>query len=152
MYSFIRSLLSCLLILLGFSACDNEEGYVDEYGSPYATFKVKGSVVTQQQESIRSIKAVFYQEEIIRQVDTTYSVVRKKDSVWTDDAGKFELSLGAFPTDQQFLLRLEDPRGDYQTRIDTVRYVKPSFVNGSGWYEGVAEKDLKEIVLHKREK
>lgn len=146
MLSVYSKILSFFLVLLGFSSCEGLDPK-DEYGVPTAKFKVKGIIVDESDKPITKIKTVLGKSYSSKLGDRAYYV----DSVYTDNEGKFELSMEEFPTSQEFLLRVEDVDGDkdgaFESKIETVEFKNPTFTDGSGWYKGIAEKDVQAIKM-----
>ncbi len=143
MQSIINYALKCsnkiigfILLLLGFSmacsevACEYGSPIV-EYGTPHATFIVKGKVRSNATE----------------QVIPSIRVVINYDTVYTNENGDYEVRTNAFPTDQSFLVEFDDidetQNGQYEALDTTVEFVDPQFTGGDGeWYDGETEKEL----------
>lgn len=51
-----NALLGSLLALLGFESCDNVVETGEEYGAPYATYQIRGTVTNEGGEPIEGIK------------------------------------------------------------------------------------------------
>jgi len=140
-------IISFLLILLGFSSCDN--GGV-EYGTPNAKFIVKGKVVDEKDNNIEGLKVALGRVE-------SWSDVKKvtyyTDSINTDAEGSFKLSIDDFPKDQKFVIRYDNSDRQESSvsirKIDTVRFENPNFTNGSGnWYAGETTKNLGTVKVN----
>jgi putative lipoprotein (rSAM/lipoprotein system) len=127
-----RILISALLALLGFS-CGNHGGDVAEYGVPSATYKAKGVVVSESDNSpIKGIRAELKRDWVIA-------------SAYTDSEGFFSLEGSEFPH-QKLYVELTDVDGELngsfvKMEIET-DYTNKPFTGGSGWYAGEAEIDL----------
>ncbi len=128
------SIIGILVSILGFaSACDGDDdgdSLSAEYGTPYATFKVKGNVSSEATtEAISNVK-------VIMGTDTTY----------TDELGNYEVSDSEFPGDQYFLVEFEDVNTEaevtYQPLDTIVEFIDPEFSGGSDWYEGETAKEI----------
>lgn len=80
----VRHLLSWLLLLLGFSACEVKE----EYGSPTVDYQVKGKVTTASGEVLKGIQVVVKdQYGSFKQADQWgYG---QNDTIYTDANGEF---------------------------------------------------------------
>lgn len=152
--SVFSKILSLFLVLLGFSACDSDSddggGTVCMYGTPMAKFIVKGQIVDTEDNAVSGLKValgkVYSPSENTKR---TYYV----DSINTDVNGKFNVIIGDSPIDQKFVIKYEDIDGEQNGSLgittDTVRFEKPTFVNGDGsWYRGEATKDLGIIKLN----
>lgn len=142
-------IISLLLVMLGFTACDSEEGGgIAEYGTPSAKFIVKGALVdkTANNKGISGMKvAIGYPYADGKR---TYYI----DSIVTNNTGAFDVNIRDFPTSQKFVIKYEDTstsqEGNFGIAIDTVRFEKPSFTGGSGsWYRGETTKDLGKVEL-----
>lgn len=122
-------LIAYLLGLMGFAAACIPEPV--EYGMPQATFKLKGTVQSNETELfIPGIK-------VIMGYDTTF----------TDSQGYFEASQIEMPDNQTFIVRFLDIDGvanEGLSDIDTtITYTDPVFTGGDGkWYEGETEKTI----------
>lgn len=143
--SIYSKILYFLLVLLGFSSCDMGG---EEYGTPTAKFTIKGKTVDKDNKAISGLKVALGEINRSGNGKTTYYV----DSVSTDIRGVFKISFQDFPAEQKFVIRYEDvgreQNGLIKTIIDTVRFEKPDFTNGSGgWYAGETTKDLGTIKL-----
>lgn len=131
-----NGLISFLLSILGFgaacslSSCEYGTPAV-EYGTPYATFKVKGNVQSEMtSDSIPNIR-----------------VVMGYDTTFTDESGNYQISNTDFPDDQTFLVEYKDidgeTNGDYQPLDTIVEFVDPEFSGGTGnWDSGETEKEV----------
>lgn len=143
--SVYSKILSFFLILLGFSACDSGG---TEYGTPNAKFIVKGKVVDEKDNIIDGLKVALGRVESENKKTTYYT-----DSINTDSNGAFKLSIEDFPSDQKFVIRYDNSDQEKSSilvrKIDTVRFEKPSFTNGSGnWYAGEVTKDLGTVKVN----
>jgi putative lipoprotein (rSAM/lipoprotein system) len=125
--SIYNRLIAYLLGLMGFAAACIPEPV--EYGMPYANFKLKGTVQSNETELfIPGIK-----------------VIMGEDSTYTDAMGHFEASQSEFPEDQTFIVRFIDIDGATNGHIididTTITFTNPVFTNGDGhWYKGETEK------------
>ena len=137
-------ILAILLAWLGYS-CDILHP-ADEYGTPSATFKAKGTVVSQENDiPIEGIRAVLKTERGA----AGYGI----DTIFTDSKGAFNLKSrkGEFAFNKLYV-ELTDVDGEKNgsfTDTDVVAdYSNEKFKGGDGhWYEGEAEKDLGVIKL-----
>lgn len=136
--------LSFLLVLLGFASCESIDPK-DEYGSPYAKFKVIGVVVDKESEDKAPIKNIRVIVGNSYHIDERI-VVERLDSVRTDNNGYFNISLQSFPTSQKFTILLTDvdgvENGAFEAKTDSVEFKNPIFKGGEGWYEGEATEDV----------
>ncbi len=132
-----NKVISILLSVLGFGSvltftgCDEEEVSPVEYGTPFATFIVKGKVNSEQTSSpVSNIR-----------------VIMGYDSTLTDESGNYELSNTDFPTDQTFELSFKDidgeTNGSLQSLDTTITFTNPEFTDGDdSWYSGETEKEI----------
>lgn len=136
-------LLVSLLVLLGFS-CSSEEGeppIVCEYGTPYASFQVKGKVKDSKGTPIPNA-------QIRVSLDNSSDYWMRSDTIYSDKDGAFEWKQTYFPT-KNFIFITEDAGKDIPERqfaSDTTQVVFESFEGGSGWNAGHAAKEM-DIVL-----
>ena len=141
-------ILAVLLTWLGFS-CDIIHP-ADEYGTPSATFKAKGIVVSQENDvPIEGIRVVLKTDSDAAK----YGI----DTVYTDSKGAFNLKSQKHEFDYNKLyVELTDVDGEKNcsfTDKDVIAdYSNEKFKGGSGnWYRGEAEKDLGIIKLTPKE-
>lgn len=88
----VHRLLSGVLVLLGFSACsDNNEGnLMCEYGSPSVSYQVKGKVTTATGVPIEGIQVIVRDPYagFLKELEP-YSYSQGADTVFTNDKGEF---------------------------------------------------------------
>lgn len=154
-YSLYSKIISSLLLLLGFTPCSSEAGggssSIAEYGVPSATFRVRGVLVDKSDDSkvISGVKVAIGHPYLgISESKRTFYV----DSIVTNNAGEFNLSISDFPRSQKFVIKYEDTdaaqNGDYGLIIDTVRFENPSFTGErANWSVGETTKDLDKVKL-----
>lgn len=149
--SIYSSILSSLLVLLGFSSCSKSDP-VDEYGAPTAKFKLLGKVVSSEnpEEPISNIQVVIVPDAAKEQ--SPYL----GDTIHTDLYGRFELGEkyeNAFYN--KHLLIFEDIDGDkngsYERKELVLEVARNDFKDGNGWFWGTFEKDFGTIVLTLKE-
>ena len=138
-------LLAILLAWSGISTCEQAK----EYGTPCATFKAKGVVVSETDDKpIEGIRAVLKTQQ-----NTTYGM----DTVYTDSKGAFNLySWNPEIYSYKLYVELADVDGDKNGLfIDMgveADYSNAKFTGGDGnWNMGVAEKDLGIIKMKPQE-
>ena len=134
-------LLAVLLSWLGFSAILSS---CTKYGDPVATFKAKGVVVSQTDDTpIEGIRAVFKAEP-----DATWGM----DTVYTDSKGVFNLK--GFGYSNKLYVELTDIDGEKNGSFDN-KDVEADFSHvkfkGNGQESGEVEKDLEIIKLTPKE-
>jgi putative lipoprotein (rSAM/lipoprotein system) len=135
-----RVLISALLSLLGFSSwtCDIGGGSASEYGVPRASYKAKGVVVSESDDTpIEGIRTALKRYET-SDMDTTY----------TDSKGSFSLEGDGGKSRKKLSVELTDVDGEENggsfAKMEIVAdYTNETFTGSSGhWYEGEAEIDL----------
>ena len=145
MYS---KILAALLAFLGFTCTECAK---KEYGTPSATFKAKGVVVSKINDSpIEGIRAVL-------KAPLGYDKFFGIDTVYTDNKGIFNLKSGKWEIAfDKLYVELKDVDGaknglftDKEVEAD---YSNEKFKGGNKrWYRGEAEKDLGIIKLETKE-
>jgi putative lipoprotein (rSAM/lipoprotein system) len=138
-----RIIISGLLALLGFSCGDDGNGNggsAAEYGTPSATYKAKGVVVSELNNSpIEGIRTEL--KGLHFAIDTAY----------TDSEGVFFLEGIEFPR-QKLNVKLTDVDGEENgsfasMEIEADYTNKPLTGNSGNWYAGEAEIDLGTIKM-----
>ncbi|MBN2165949.1 MAG: radical SAM-associated putative lipoprotein [Marinilabiliaceae bacterium] len=130
-----NALISFALSLIGF-ACSTEDSPdmygspIVEYGSPYATFIVKGKIESADKTSPIS----------------NAQVVMNNDTVYSNSEGNYQIQTHEFPIDQSFKMEINDidstKNGAYQSTDTIVDFIDPKFEVGSGWYSGETTKEV----------
>ncbi len=128
--------LAGLLTLLGFSgitSCDTKE----EYGSPHATYSIKGAVTDEAGKPIKNIgiKGRF-------DLEKEYDLISTK----TNTEGKFDITYSEFPNNEFYVIA-EDidgvENGLFKSDTTHVVFEEADFVEkGKGWYHGAASKEI----------
>ncbi len=121
--SFINRSLAALLALLGFQACE----FPEKYGVPYADFQVQGKVTDTKQEPLKDILVAI-------EISDGYSGLR--DTLYTDESGKYHWKGGAFPLDSAKIV-VNDTTGKYASDSTKVA-LSYDRSQAHGWYDGVA--------------
>lgn len=138
--------LSGLLALLGFSACD-ENGGRAEYGSPIVDYQVKGQVTDAEGNPIEGIQVVtqptFGSYFIKEGESVSYA---KADTVYTDASGNFESSLLQNVSLAGKLVFNDvdgEDKGTFQTDSASLQEAETvQLEEGNGWYDGRYELTL----------
>ncbi|MDU1904413.1 MAG: radical SAM-associated putative lipoprotein [Dysgonomonas sp.] len=147
---FYSAILSSILVLIGFAGCsdddeDNGGGWA-EYGTPSAKYKVKGSIVSKEDETaIQRIRVVMVETDGDKEAF-------RGDTVYTDNQGMFNAEFYTFPLEKvTFSIKVDDvdgeANGSFESTTQTVVFDKPTFTGGSSWYRGETEKDLGKITI-----
>jgi putative lipoprotein (rSAM/lipoprotein system) len=137
-----RILISGLLALLGFSSVTCFPAA--EYGSPNATYKAKGVVVSEADDTpIEGIRA---------ELKGYYTM----DTAHTDSTGSFSLVRNGGGSHQKLIVELTDVDGEENGSFAKMEveadYTKKTFTGSSGhWYSGEAEIDLGIIKMKPEE-
>lgn len=130
-------LLAGMLALLGYS-CDKAGGGADEYGTPSATYQIKGKVVDHTtKEPLRDIKVVVTPGN---KADENFS----KDTLLTSEEGTFEKEFECiFPYDG-FKIVAQDSTGNYAKDSTQVTIKQEDYIltNDKNWFIGVAVKKV----------
>lgn len=136
-------LLAGLLTVLGFGAIGCDKTYPVEYGTPYATYALKGKVVDEQNQPVPHIQV---QVQPVDDADPQ-SWYHPVDTVYTDDSGNFAWERTDFISPPYFRMVSEDPdeeanRGWFASDTVKVDFSGEKMTGGKGWYEGRAEKEV----------
>lgn len=136
-------LLNSILLLLGFSSCDSNGS--EMYGTPYATYSLKGKVVDTQKQPIPDIEVKI---KIGRGGDYHSQIAPLK----TNASGEFSFK-ESFSTGGEFRLVVRDvdgtANGSFKSDSIEITMDKPS--GGDGWFQGSASKEDIVITLQKDE-
>jgi len=109
-----------------------------EYGVPSATYKAKGVVVSESDNSpIKGIRAELKGDSTIA-------------TVYTDSEGLFSLKGSVFPRKKLYVVLTDvdgELNGSFVKMEIEADYTNKTFTGGSGWYSGEAEIDLEGIKM-----
>jgi putative lipoprotein (rSAM/lipoprotein system) len=139
-------ILAFFLTLLGFQSCDKDSPV--EYGSPFARFKVNGTVVSEDNgEPVKDIRAVLVPVYPTESGNQEYYY---GDTLRTDEQGKFAFESEVYSI--YYNLKLEDvdgeENGSYEPKTVFVDFTGAEYTGGDNrWYVGEATKDLGEVVI-----
>jgi len=127
----VNYILGLLLGLLGFQSCDEIGGSVcEEYGVPYATFSVKGSVTDSQGKPLAGEKVVVDNPKY-----PSYTLT--KDTIKTSANGDFVYGpIDDFPS-EKLRVKVFDTTGKYEN--DSIDITLTKTEKGKGWYDGKYE-------------
>ncbi|MBN1118826.1 MAG: radical SAM-associated putative lipoprotein [Bacteroidales bacterium] len=130
-----NAIIGFLLSLLGFASvcnsCATDYGVEpDEYGVPYATFKVAGTVESKESsEHLENIRVIFAYQ----------------DTAYTDENGNYEVS-SIIESLEEAPISFEDvdgaQNGSYRPFDTIVDFGDNEFTGGDGWDKGTAKEDL----------
>lgn len=151
--SIYSKLIYFCLVVLGFSSCIKDDP-VDEYGVPSAKFKVKGKVVSKEDQNtaIKDIRIVMIDDVDESKIDYRLD----GDTAYTNSNGLFEINTENFPL-KKFKVKIQDIDGDkngsFEDEERTIEFNDSDFQGGSGgWYKGEATKDMGTIKLSPKQK
>jgi putative lipoprotein (rSAM/lipoprotein system) len=136
-------LLNSILLLLGFSSCDSNES--EMYGTPYATYSLKGKVVDAQKQPIPDIEVKIK----VGNGGVYYSPIA---SLKTNSSGEFSFKEN-LTAEGKFRLIARDAdgaaNGSFKSDSIDITTDKPS--GGDGWFRGTTSKEDIVITLQKDE-
>lgn len=136
------------MLVLGFTNCNDP---VDEYGAPSAKYKIKGNVIADEENSnpVENIQIV------IKRNNNQQTESYPNDTVYSDKKGEFSITKETgFSEDMTIKIELtdidEEINGSFEEKEVTVEIKKSDFKGGSGWFQGEANKEIKDIRLTPR--
>ena len=136
-------LLNSILLLLGFSSCDSNGS--EMYGTPYATYSLKGKVVDAQKQPIPDIEVKIK----IGNGGVYYNPIA---SLKTNSSGEFVFKEN-LTAEGKFRLVARDAdgaaNGSFKSDSIDITTDKPS--GGDGWFRGTTSKEDIVITLQKDE-
>lgn len=129
-------IIAALLALLGFAGCEIVGGRV-EYGTPHASFEVKGRVTDGDGDPIRDIKIVVDEGE---QGNPDYPL-----GVGITDASGRYVVIGSWFGGRNLTVVTEDidgeaNGGEFASKSVEIEIDSDDYVGGDGWYRGKAAK------------
>lgn len=153
--------LAGLLTLLGFSGCsddDDDGGLVAEYGTPMASFVVKGKITDTDGKTLEGIQVVVptvdhYQVRPGVVYDKPVITAEVHDTLYTKSNGEFEYKYSSgTPTDtvrihMKFEDILTEPR--FSSDSTNVSFLPEDLKGGGRWNKGEAEKSV-QVKLKKK--
>jgi putative lipoprotein (rSAM/lipoprotein system) len=136
-----------LLAILGFTSCGDPK---DEYGTPSATFIVKGKVT-----SIETLEAIKNIKVIVHGDTSDIGYYWDRDTSVTDNDGNYVIDKYGFPKDQKYLIQFQDIdsvlNGQFQDLDTIIEFKNPTFSGGDGdWYCGEATKEFNIKLIPKK--
>lgn len=135
----INGALAALLFLMGFSACEKYEAVM--YGSPHATFSIKGKVQTEAKTGIPEIKvqmALVASEE--NEIYDSINIPLK-----TDEKGEFSTTFTApyFNKIRVYATDVDGTKNGTFTKDSVdIQFDPTDFKGGKDWNWGHAEKEI----------
>lgn len=139
-----NKILAGVLTLLGFSITSC--GADDEYGSPYATYEIKGKVVSEEGNAIPNIQIIIPAPDAI----DDGNMYIHRDTILTDSSGDFQtqLSDSYFSVDYTIKIATKDIDGEangglFEEKTTEVAFNRDDLKGASGyWYLGHATKKV----------
>ena len=147
---FYNRLIMLVLVLMGFSACDDDSNIFNnggdgddimlEYGTPQVSYRLKGKVVNEANKPVRNIQLIIKTNPDYARPDTLYS---KGD-------GQFEYQTYNWSAKEMNVVYTDLRNEDIVYKTDSVSVVMGKPTGGDGrWNQGEASK---EIVIKLKEK
>ena len=143
--------LAGLLTTIGFSSCEKTKDMPAEYGTPHASYTVKGKVTDEAGKGLDSIRVTIPSMELVTNTTSTfipdhpYAKVPVNDTLYTQNDGSFECKFEQFPLDTLKLnFKFEDISDNQRIESDSVTVAFPSsdLSGGEGWYAGEATQEI----------
>lgn len=120
--------------ILGFGGCEKISIFREEYGSPYADFKLLGDVKDTRGNPIRGIRVVYDRSP----EDETWG----RDTLYTDQNGHFAKHLPDFMLSTNTVVRFDDvdggANGSYRSKVITYQEMEvvQTKKGDKKWFEG----------------
>ncbi len=144
--AFYQKVLGGLLVMLGFSGCDNIGA--DMYGTPYADFSIKGTVADEDGKPIPSatviIRDLGYKGGNLDYPDL-YIDENYNNVLTTDSEGQYGVTRQGFASETLFRIVAKD--ASHESDSLEVTLAPPG--SNDTWYEGEA-KETVNITLKKK--
>jgi len=129
-----NKVLSGIMVLLGFNGCSVETPCM--YGSPYALHTIKGKVKNNSGTAIKEIQIIC----------NTKNNWIKPDTLLSNQNGEFTFKYESTFAETTYKLICKDIDGDtngsYKNDSIEVEFKKSDLLNGEGWFEGEATKNV----------
>lgn len=141
-----NSLIFLLISILGFSVSCKKNDPVVEYGSPHASFIVKGIVKSAADDHL--IPDIIVEMRHITSNESGQSEILLMDTDFSDSHGYYYLTEALYSLeDQTYQIKFTDTdgtlNGQYETLDTTIVFKKPKFLGGDGkWDLGSVQKEL----------
>lgn len=113
-YALLNLLLAPVLAMLGFSGCDNN--VVCLYGSPYAKYDVKGTILNEEGKQLEGMKVT--SKEIYTNENVEGYFGHELNTTSTDSKGQYQATgnwTGFHPGNTLLRIVVEDPQHVYAT-------------------------------------
>lgn len=135
----MNRIMMSVMALLGFNSCggDSQDEISCEYGSPYATYEIKGTVTNEVGEAIADIKIQALSEE------GTHPLF---EPTLTNSQGNFTISGNTFPVAALNVSAIDidgEKNGNYETKDNLITITEDDRIeNGKEWYSGKFSKEI----------
>ena len=139
---FYNRILSGLLVLLGFIACDGTGA--DEYGTPYCRFEIKGKVLDELREPVKDARVIVKELTSDGEPMGAYYT----DTLYTQENGEFRFLNEQAGGYGKYRLVCEDSPGIYKADSTDIK-MEPT--GGKGWYQGSDTKEVDFVLKKKNE-
>lgn len=146
---FSGRLMSGALAALGFVSCstsddDDNRGIICLYGTPTATFHVKGKVTDESRQPLQGKRVIL--KPMINE-NVSYDPIYN-DTLKTDAEGNYDRTTPFYPI-KSLRVVCEDPAGTYEADSTTVNL---EYKNGDGeWNRGIAEAEADFTLKEKKQ-
>jgi putative lipoprotein (rSAM/lipoprotein system) len=141
-----NSLIFLLISILGFSLSCKKEEVRYEYGTPHASFIVKG--IIESDLTNNSIPDIIVEMRMVQEVFYGQPYIELTKTGFSDTNGNYNLTDGgSIPNDQTYQIKFIDTdgalNGEYETLDTTIVFKDPIFTGGDGnWYMGAVEQEV----------
>ena len=139
---FYNRILSGVLVLLGFNACDGTGA--DEYGTPYCRFEIKGKVLDELREPVKDARVIVKELTSDGEPMGAYYT----DTLYTQENGEFRFLNEQAGGYGKYRLVCEDSPGIYKADSTDIK-MEPT--GGKGWYQGSDTKEVYFVLKKKNE-
>ncbi len=134
---FLLRMISGLLVLLGFSACTNDDGPMDMYGTPTTEYQLKGKVTDAETGTgIPGIRMVFVEHPEYPGIPS--------DTVYTASDGGYDYASRRIDYLAEVIFEDVDgpENGVYPTTKQTVKFSQKDYKRVGDWHTKVEKSDL----------
>ncbi len=140
-----NSVLVALLALFGIACSDQNDPVPAEYGTPYASFSIKGKVTDEQNHPVPNVRI------LVRTPDSSEEWI-KADTLYSDQQGAFLFEKADFPVSKyKFIISDTDgeANGGFFANDTTILALnREDYRNGHRWFQGSVDKEI-QITLKK---
>lgn len=145
--------LAGLLSILGFSCSESDPNNdtTEEYGTPYATFEIKGKVQNKEGKEIPDIQIQIAAGRT-NNSGGRYDTI--PDLVKTDFKGEFNTNFSHAPVNNLKIIVTDtdkEANGSYLNKTEEINLESDDFVDGDKWYKGTAKKEITITLEEKKD-